>query len=61
MKMGVARFASVHPTRDSEATETNDLIELLNATTAVPCSPLRIPRIPIQLPKSAEQLELVGL
>ena len=34
MKMGVARFASVHPTRDSEATETNDLnkIELLNTT-----------------------------
>jgi hypothetical protein len=61
MKMGVARFASVHPTRDSEATETNDLIELLNATTAVPCSPLRIPRSPIQLPKSAEQIELVGL
>jgi len=28
------RFASVHPTRDSEATETNDLnkIELLNTT-----------------------------
>ena len=34
MKMGLARFASVHPTRDSEATETNDLnkIELLNTT-----------------------------
>ena len=34
MKMGLARFASIHPTRDSEATETNDLnkIELLNTT-----------------------------
>jgi hypothetical protein len=34
MKMGLTWFASVHPTRDSEATETNDLkkIELLNAT-----------------------------
>ncbi len=32
--MGLTRFASVHPTRDSEATETNDLneIELLNTT-----------------------------
>jgi len=34
ISLGLTRFASVHPTRDSEATETNDLnkIELLNTT-----------------------------